>query len=110
YLLSQKNVLRRTLSPDGAYLAFATPQYAIMVHDVIHGLEMHSLTGHHAEVTGLAFSPDRRWLVSGGRDKAVRLWHRKDGQAAGHFEDPSGEIERVAFSTDGGYLLAIDKL
>ena len=33
--------------------------------------------GHHAQVTSLAVSPDRKYLVSGSRDGSVRYWELK---------------------------------
>jgi WD40 repeat protein len=33
-----------------------------------------TLKGHRSEVTSICFSPDCSWLVSGGRDGAVKVW------------------------------------
>jgi WD40 repeat protein len=73
------------------------------------------LNGHRDQVNALAFSPDARWLATGGGDSAkdntdntVRLWELGD---AGPAADPrllSGHdrwIQALAFSPDGRWLV-----
>ncbi len=55
-------------------------------------------------VTGLAFSPDGKWLASGGRDGAVRLWAAATLRKVHHLKGLHGFEARVAFSPDGKLL------
>jgi len=44
---------------------------------------MQQLEGHTSGVHTVTFTPDGKTLVSGGRDKMVRLWDVPTGQAVG---------------------------
>jgi len=41
---------------------------------VADGTLLRTLKGHTDEVTGVAFTPDGRLLVSGSKDGTIRLW------------------------------------
>jgi glucose repression regulatory protein TUP1 len=64
--------------------------------------------GYWAEVNSVAFSPDSRFLVSGGDDSMVRIWNMRDGSS----REFSGYTHRlvisVTFSSNGKYVAAGD--
>ncbi|MHC4769623.1 MAG: WD40 repeat domain-containing serine/threonine protein kinase [Planctomycetota bacterium] len=60
-------------SPDGAHLA-ATTALAVRAWDADTGRLEHVWLGHRADAPSVAYSPDGAWLVSGGKDSAVKVW------------------------------------
>jgi WD40 repeat protein len=64
-----------------------------------------ALHGHEAWVWSVAFSPDDRWLASGGKDTQVRLWILRDPLApAIVLGSHNDQVTRVRFSPDGKLL------
>ncbi|KAF7653013.1 hypothetical protein LDENG_00088200 [Lucifuga dentata] len=74
-------------------------------HDV--RMENHhvaTLTGHSQEVCGLTWSPDGRYLASGGNDNMVYVWPRvqeggisSDGQPVRRWSEHQGAIKALAW-------------
>jgi WD40 repeat protein len=66
-------------SPDGKLFAAgvaanADGQYGVRLYDWPGGRALHTLAGHTAQVTALAFSHDGKTLASGSADTTVLLW------------------------------------
>jgi WD40 repeat protein/serine/threonine protein kinase len=59
------------------------------------------LRGHSGAVRSLAFSPDDRWLVSGGDDTMVRVWDMRDSSLHQIFKGHLDRVNSVAFATSG---------
>jgi WD40 repeat protein len=102
-----QQVLVAAFSPTGKLLATGEEQGLIRLWDVGTGCEIKRLRGHSADVFGLAFSADGRWLVSGGKDEKLLLWGDLSDPSAHQGKPLNGDIPaswRAAFSPNGRYL------
>jgi guanine nucleotide-binding protein subunit beta-2-like 1 protein len=56
--------------------------------NLVEGKTESRFTGHTSEVLSVSFSPDNRLIVSGSRDKTIKVWNTR-GQLKGDFSGPS---------------------
>lgn len=68
-----------------------------------------SLVGHSSAITSIDFSPDGRWLVTGGLDNAVLVWDLSDGQIVDSNHYSTGGVFRALFAGDGHHIVVADR-
>jgi WD40 repeat protein len=96
--------LRRTaVSPDGELVASAAVQTVgtLTVWDATTGRQVYTL---HSTADRVAFSPDGRYLASGGLERLVHLWTAATGDAVAAFRGHTGAVNDLTFSPDGRRL------
>jgi len=68
-----------------------------------------TLGGHSDSVYALALSPDGKTLVTGSKDKTVRIWDLNTSKVIRTLQGHSDEITSLAFSKDGTQLASSSK-
>ncbi len=101
-------------SPDGTQIASTSlhGRSYLLLWDA-ETLQLDSvLVGHvMAEVGGLAYSPDSRFLCSAGcfeTEYDVRVWDTRTGECVGVLKGREGMPESAAFSSDGRRILTTE--
>jgi WD40 repeat protein len=101
-------LLRLLFSPDGSRLASVVRNEPVIVWDLETGRQRFAFPFLSEVRINLAFSHDRRRLVTGGRgergDRTVRLWDLETGQETLGFEMPWNFPLALALSRDGKRL------
>ena len=65
------------------------------------------IRGHRGPVNSAVFSPNGKFIASGGNDKTVKIWHI-EGRLLCSLEGHIGLVNSVAFSPDGQFLASAD--
>lgn len=101
--LGRDSISEVAYSPDGGQLAVARG-IGIWIYDAHTLNPLKLLTGHTFNVKSVSFSPDGNTIVSGSRDKTVRLWDVNTGRNIKRLTGHIGGVSRVPFSPDGSTL------
>ena len=65
-----------------------------------------ALWGHSDHVYSVAFSPDGSHVVSGSKDRTVRIWNVVTGESEAKLKGHSGWVNSVVFSPDGSHVVS----
>lgn len=100
------NPARLALSQDGTKVAIADSQGLLQVLDLKAGVSFPIWRDNQSSIFDLAFSPNGRFLATGGSDNTARLWAEADGWETPLSMPHNSWVHAVAFSPAGDLLLS----
>jgi WD40 repeat protein len=90
-------------SPDGQRLAFAN-KTTVQVLDLALQRLVLTYTGHVLVPLSVAWSPNGKYLASGGVDQTVQVWEAATGALRFLYQGHNAAVYDIAWSPDGSYL------
>lgn len=94
------------ISPDGSLLAYAGPDYSVVLRDLRTREIRHTFSRFRWHVYALAFAPDGRSLAVSSWDGTVAVWDCASGALRlGPFNAHGIRVNHVEYSADGRTLL-----
>jgi hypothetical protein len=73
----------------------------LKVWDVAQGIEVRTLSGHHDQVSAVAWSPNEPQVVSGSWDRTLKVWDVTQGTEVHTLSGHRSGVFAVAWSPDG---------
>jgi WD40 repeat protein len=92
-------------SPETTTLA-AVDGPTIKIWSIATGRCLKTLRGSDRPVHDIAYSPDGKYLISGGEDQTVRIWDTQTGAQKRILKGIAGPINCVVVTHDGKHLIA----
>ena len=98
-------VRQRGLQPRRQQLALAN-RGMVDVWDLASHSIAFQLRDHLDYVYAVTFSPDGRWIASGGWDKAIRIWDRRTGKLEHTLLGSRGFVRGLSFRPDSKQIIS----
>ena len=94
------------LSPDEKCTAFGQGAFVCYANLMDKAKPGWAVPGASQVVSGVAFAPDGKSIVTCNFDGILRLWNVSDGKQLRVFKGHTSRVESVAFSPDGKFIVS----
>lgn len=92
--------------PNDFLTVTSAMDWNVRIRQLPGGDAIRTLKGHTTSVlSGVAFSPDGTYVLSGGSEEASRLWNRETGQQVREFKNAGIGTMAATFSRNGSNVL-----
>ena len=92
-------------SPNGSMLAFSIGD-KIRIWDYKTQNLIRTISNYGANINSIDYTPDGKYIISGGEDKTISFWDTENGQCVRNLEGHSGDIKSIVVSKDGMYVIS----
>ena len=92
-----------TFSPDGSLLLTPCGSAGVYLWDLRTGEPRHILQHGHSFTRSALFSPDDRWIVTGGWDGTTRIWDAASGKERARLSGTGG-VDALHYAADSELL------
>lgn len=104
--LSSKSIRVMSIAAGKRQLALGLSDHSIKILDLSDNFKpLANLIGHTNSVFALNFSPDEKYLVSGGRDAHMKFWESENYTLSENIVAHMYAINYLSFKEDGKYLV-----
>ena len=92
-------------SPDSRFVAIYEDD-DVSIADAYQGVQIGKYEKHEDGINAVVWSPDGKYIASGGKDKLVQVWEARTGKSLCTYTRHTSEIEGIAWSPDGKYIMS----
>lgn len=100
-----KNLQKQEISPDGTFVLENIGGVAVL-WEFASGRVIRKFKASSEAVIASRFSPDGKYVATGGGDRVARLWETQTGNLVREFRGQTASIFTLDFSPDGQYLVS----
>jgi len=101
----QEPITALAITPDGQYALFGSGHFLRQVELATEKI-VRTFRGHGDDVTTIATDPKQQIVVSGSRDKTVRVWTLTSGRCLNTFSGHTDGVTAVALTPDGEFAIS----
>lgn len=99
-------VLDAKFGPNGQFIA-SLGEECIQIWNFFNRTEEFSLSLESGTLNSINFSPDGKYLITGGNDCVIRIWNLKEKREEFSFKSHTKSVQNVKSMNNGRFLLSV---